>query len=697
MTLVSASFALCAIGYLVLAAMVGWRRPRNPADGILLVAAALTGIWAIVAVGLLGAGIAMPEGRLPFATFRVLETLSNVAWLLFLVELVLPGVRQDGRARYWTSLRLLGVGMLLVPMAAVVALGYLGTAFWIQAIFVCHILSALVGLALVENMLRGTTREGFWAVKYLGIGLGGLYVFDFVLYADALLFHALDGALFLVRGPIVLAILPLIVVGIRRNAAPREALFISRSVVFHTTTAMVGGVYLIGLAAAGYFLQQLGGSSGELFIALLLFVALLLLIVLLASRQLRSRLAVLLNKNFYRHKYDYRNEWSRFIDKIAGGPTSGDLRAKVIEALADIVDSPGGVLWEWSDVAQSYELTAEWNCAGVPSNSGLDPALVGFVVTSGWIVDLNEVRAGVGNCKSIKLEGWLAADRAFWIALPVQHGVCGRGIVLLQQPRAARDLNWEDHDLLKMSGRQAATYLAESAAARELHDGREIQLFNNRFSFVVHDTKTLISQMSLMLRNAQVHGDDPAFLKELISSIGDSVETMRRFLEQLNAERRRPGESSNVDLAAVARRIAQRCHASDQATIHIVVGDEPLIVRGDAFRVSIVVGHLVQNAIDAAGKDGRVTLNLDRVDDMAVVDVIDDGAGMALEFVRDGLFRPLRSTKSTGYGIGAYQCRELVRELGGRIKVSSVAGAGTTMHVALPLASGALALEQATA
>ena len=54
-------------------------------------------------------------------------------------------------------------------------------------------------------------------------------------------------------------------------------------------------------------------------------------------------------------------------------------------------------------------------------------------------------------------------------------------------------------------------------------------------------------------------------------------------------------------------------------------------------------------------------------------------------FIRDELFLPFRSTKSGGYGIGAFQTRELLRGVGGDLEVVSEIGAGTTMRILLPV------------
>jgi signal transduction histidine kinase len=64
---------------------------------------------------------------------------------------------------------------------------------------------------------------------------------------------------------------------------------------------------------------------------------------------------------------------------------------------------------------------------------------------------------------------------------------------------------------------------------------------------------------------------------------------------------------------------------------------------------------------------------------------------MDAAFIRNELFTPLRSTKSRGHGIGAFQAREMVRAAGGDLEVISAAGHGTIMRIALPNAAFAAA------
>ena len=67
-----------------------------------------------------------------------------------------------------------------------------------------------------------------------------------------------------------------------------------------------------------------------------------------------------------------------------------------------------------------------------------------------------------------------------------------------------------------------------------------------------------------------------------------------------------------------------------------------------------------------------------------VIDIIDEGPGMAPEFIRDKLFRPFVTTKGGGHGSGAYQARQLLRDAGGDLLVLSRQPGGTTMRLLLP-------------
>jgi putative PEP-CTERM system histidine kinase len=263
-------------------------------------------------------------------------------------------------------------------------------------------------------------------------------------------------------------------------------------------------------------------------------------------------------------------------------------------------------------------------------------------------------------------------------------------ILILQRSPVVRDLNWEDQELLRTLGQQGASYLAEAASQRALDEARTFDEFNRRFAFVMHDLKNVVSQLDLVARNGRRHIDNPEFRADLMATIDASVTKMKDLLALMGRqESRARGPAAEpeavVDLSALARMVATPLRRRHPALE--VAGDEaPLLVSGDFGRLEAMLTHLVQNAIDASAPDAPVQVALARGQRDVRISVIDNGHGMSASFVRDELFRPFRSSKSGGFGIGAYEAREIARAHGGRIDVASRPGEGSRFTIVLPLA-----------
>jgi putative PEP-CTERM system histidine kinase len=204
--------------------------------------------------------------------------------------------------------------------------------------------------------------------------------------------------------------------------------------------------------------------------------------------------------------------------------------------------------------------------------------------------------------------------------------------------------------------------------------------------------KNLASQLSLILKNAERHGQNPEFQRDVLATVRNSVGRMNTILEQLGAERRRGANSVPVDLSELVAR--EWPDGRRPPNLELLPAAEPVVVELDPEQVVRVLRHLVQNALDAVAERGRVRVEIARAARDAVLRVIDDGPGMTAEFIRDHLFRPFDSTKSAGYGIGAFQARQIVRELGGRLEVTSEPGRGTEFRIILPTRVGSPVLSQ---
>jgi signal transduction histidine kinase len=161
---------------------------------------------------------------------------------------------------------------------------------------------------------------------------------------------------------------------------------------------------------------------------------------------------------------------------------------------------------------------------------------------------------------------------------------------------------------------------------------------------------------------------------------------MNRLMTQLKSAGS-TGDARAIDLIPLVRALVRaRAGSRPEPRLEVQVGELPVLAEPD--RLTSVIGHIIQNAQDATPPDGVIVVRLSTKDSQALVDIQDNGSGMEAEFIETRLFKPFDSTKGlTGMGIGAYECREVVRSLGGQVSVESQPGQGTTFSIAIPLAA----------
>ena len=422
-----------------------------------------------------------------------------------------------------------------------------------------------------------------------------------------------------------------------------------------------------------------GGSWGTTVQVGFSFTAIVLLLVLLSSGSYRAHIKVLIDKHFFPQRYDYRHEWLKFTDATAGSGSHYSLQERILHAVADILESPAAALW-LQDSA-TYAVAASWNMA-VSSFSRIEAdALERFVKSKEWVFVLEQPLPQESSISH--MPNTITQAKNGWILVPLLHHSDLIGFILLARPRAPRDLSWEDFDLLRTVGRQASGYLAEQCASVALAEAQQFELFNRRSAFVLHDIKNLVSQLSLLTRNLERHGEDPDFRRDMALTVSNVTAKMQQMIERLSAEESDPRATNAqppVALAPLLREVADT-----RADFQDDDGAAVALTRGDRNRLASLFGHLVDNAAEAAGKDGWVKLSLFAQPDRLLVEVSDNGPGMEERFIREHLFTPFRSTKTGGFGLGVYQCRVYARELGGDLEVISSPGAGTTVRVSLPI------------
>lgn len=676
-------FGLAGLAYLAFAIrlirMGDWRVPANRAGRWLLGAVSCSALWG----GLTFAQITHPAAA--WGLVAALADIGRYGWWLALLLLLRRQRTSHAEAR-WSSLGL--VSMVLVGAAAVgQVLAYFGPAdalLPLRGLPMASMALSIVGLVLVEQVFRNVDADSRWSVKPVSAALAGSFAFDLYMYSQAVIFGQVDLDAQSIRGAVHALMTPLLFVSVSRLGGDwASRLRVSRAAAFHSATLLMCGLYLLLISAVGYYVKYFGGDWGRALQICVVFASLIFLFLIAVSGAARAKLRIFVSKNFFRYRYDYRDEWLKFTEALCAQGTPQEMGQQVIRGLADLVESPGGGLWMKGPDEVGFRQTVRLNIEATSVLEEADSALSRLLERDKAVINLEEYRSFPGRYEAMALPAWLQAMHQAWLIVPLIVGEKLIGFVVLLRSRTPLDANWEVHDLLKTASRQAASFLAQMVATESLLEARKFDAFNRMSAFVVHDLKNIVTQLSLMMKNARRLHANPEFQQDMLDTVDNSLEKMRQLMAQLREGSTPAGTAFGVDLASVARRI--EAHTTSRGRhLELRLVQSPM-VRGHEERIERVIGHLVLNALEATDPQGQVWLELDTQGDRARIVVGDTGHGMSAEFIRDRLFKPFQSTKSTGMGIGAYESSQYIQELGGKVSVVSELQQGTQVTVLIPL------------
>ncbi|MBV1873075.1 MAG: PEP-CTERM system histidine kinase PrsK [Gammaproteobacteria bacterium] len=683
------SHSIGAIGFLYLgfSAIAGWG--RRDSGRALIIAAFITAAWSasIAAQSLWG---------IPSFTVRfTLEGLRNLSWaflLLRILGLKMDSVRtSEGRVLFF--LALIACLVTLLPLffrflSDIPEMILTKLLFGSKAQLVWQIAYTILGLILIEQILRNTRVESRWQIKFLCLALGLIIGYDFFLYSHALLYSDINASLWGSRGFVNFLAIPLIRISSNRNRTGPMNLNLSRDFTFHSTIFLGAGFYLILMAAAAYYIKSFNSDWGGALQIVFLTLGGLLLFILVFSGSLRARLRVFLSQHLFSYKYDYRKEWLRITDILSETNEERPLPERAVYAMARIVGSQGGALW-LADQEQNFYFQLAISMPRPPETQlPRSEPMLKFLSKNKWVIDLNELKEDPDLYGHLPVPDWLNQQREAWLITPLMLHDTLYGFIILNKSRTVETLNWEDHDIIKVAGRQVASAIAQQEAASALAKASEFDAFHQMSAFIVHDIKTLVSQLSLLVSNAEKHKTNPAFIDDMIKTTDHSVNKMTRLLGQLSETRpdKSPQETlSNVELNTLLRQLSDN-HQNREPTPVFIQHNKSITVQANKEKLLNVLSHLVKNAQEACDISDTINIKISSDMEEATITLSDTGSGMSQSFIDTELFQPFKSTKGvSGMGIGVYQCQEYIKTLNGRIHVDSQLGKGSVFTLTLPL------------
>lgn len=667
-------------GLLLLACLTLWRR-RLTGSGLAVALGVQVGWSAALAAKAAGFSVAL---ELEIA----LEYLRDFAWALVLARCLRRGAghRSAGMLQRLlvglSALVVVGTGGLWLVHERALLTYYLDR-FWLWG----GLTFSIGGLVLVEQVARNTRSARLWSLKHIWLAIGGLYAWDLCLFSVAMLRGSAVGELLAARGFVNVLLGVLLAIGLRRVPEWESAAFLSPRIVFFNTTLLVASLYVLLMGVGSYFVRVLGGTWGGVGQVLFLAAGALLLAVAALSEQFRAWARVMIAQHLFPYRYDYRKEWQKLTFALSHQSEESSVYERIAKVVAGFVNCGSGGLWLREGEGGAY----------VPAGGDLAPPggpqekdsqeFFAYLLQKEWIYDLDEARSS----SSVATSGlpppprWMLENPRMWLAVPLICESALVGFVIVGQPLAQMRLGWEEIDLLRAAGRQAASFLAFEQAAKRLAEAHQFEAINRLSAILMHDLRHLIAQQALVVQNASRHRGNPEFFDDAILTIDNSVKRMTRLMDELRngVLTEQTHRLAVVELCAEAVR---RCAGRDPAP-SLEARDRGIEVMLNRERMLQVLEHVIRNAQDATPRDGSVTVHVSRADQHAIIEVADTGTGMDAEFIRNRLFRPFDTTKGErGLGIGAFGAREFVRKCGGSVEVNSTPGKGTRFVIQLPLA-----------
>jgi putative PEP-CTERM system histidine kinase len=579
---------------------------------------------------------------------------------------------------------------LRAPMVEVLSLRPPAVGWWLGFSGAAKLFNALilVGTVLILMNLERTFRSAIgtmrWRIKFLILGLGVVFGARIYTRSQVLLFSGQSLALADVETSSLLIGCALMAIAYFRSDVDDVDVYPSRAALHTSLTVLIAGGYLFIVGVLAQIVSRVGRSGNFQLQAFLVLLATVILAVLLLSDRFRQSVEHLLSRHFQRPQYDFRKVWGRFTQSMSSALDAPTLCHEAVGLISSTFNVLSVTIWLYDESTDSLVFAASTSKSEQDvqeSNPGSGLASLRLVLqpfnleeaTTPWAVQLKQISSGHFP------EG---GDR---IGVPLSAGDRWLGLAILADRVSGFRYTFEELDLLKCIGDQVAANLLNLRLTGELMVGKEREAFQNISAFFVHDLKNTASTLNLMLQNLPVHFDNAEFRKDTLQGIAKTAERINQLISRLSALRQKlelnPRE---CDLNLLLRDALEPWRNVSGVEFRHELGSIPKLLA-DPDQLESVITNLLQNAREAVGSNGQITVRTNLHDGWAILSIVDNGCGMSEKFVKESLFRPFQTTKKKGLGIGMFHSKMIVEAHHGRIQVQSAPGTGTTFEVMLPL------------
>jgi putative PEP-CTERM system histidine kinase len=548
------------------------------------------------------------------------------------------------------------------------------------------LIGLVVGLSQMEQIFRGTRDPFRYQLKFVFLGLGGLAGMGIAQASQMLLLPVWNPTVVWVSGVTSFISLLLIGFGLARWRIHdlREKVQISQQALYTSFTFLIVGGYLLFVGLVAQVIRQTGWELQEALSVLVLFLAGILLVFVVISRQARLGLQQFVGRHFLRSKYDYRQKWLEVTEKFSACHDTRELWDRYLEWLSHTFAAPRISIWKRLDVDDQFHQIRTINTEPPPPPiPATHPVILELIKTQDPMLLKDH------GLKAQELGEFGETTQAHVCVPIMKEGKELLGFCTLSRDFHSREYTYDDFDLLRVMAHHVAMLLLQFQLQEERSFSAKWEAVHRFSGFYMHDLKNLAGSLSLLVQNAEQYGNDPDFQASAMRTVKNSTQRILDLIGKLSRQTQTPtlpqaaGPLTPLDVNALVRDVLQGMNGTGcQAVFH--AGKDIPFLRLEPESIKQVLLNLVLNARQAMSDKGTLDISTAYSGNDVVVEVTDTGPGMSSDQLAH-LFEPFRSSKKTGLGVGLYQCKQIVEERQGRIRVESRLGKGTKIIVSFPV------------
>lgn len=644
----------------------------------------------------------LDEDILMWQRFRLLATsLAPAAWLLFSLSYARGNYHVF--VQKWLSVATLALilpvtvvivfwntlfaGILTHPDSGDLSIQYNTPA---NVIHIALILVSVMTIMNLERTLRAAIGHMRWRIKFMVIGVVMLLAIRIYISTQALLYSSIDLSLDGLNAGVLLLCQVLILRSLLRTHLLNVDLYPSQDLLYHSFTAILAGLYLLAVGIMAHLATRYGFVRRFPLKTFMLFAAIIGLSVLAISDRVRQSMRSFISRHFGRSMYDCRKVWTDFTNRTTSITNASALSQAVASMVSETFEILSVTIWLVDEQQGKLRFgastsLAEQEAAELTVEDEDDAKIIGAIEGIDAPIDIErseeEWATKVKRCNPLHFPE--RGEQV--ICAPLATGGRLLGIMVLADRVRGVDYSAEEMDLLKTIGEQVGAALLNIRLSERLLEAKQMEAFQAMSAFFVHDLKNTSSMLSLMLQNLPKHFGNPTFREDALAAISKSVNKINDLIGRLTTLRQKMDVVPvKTNLNELVERAVANWNRSGQIQIERSLNSVP-VVEVDPEQMQKVLTNLFLNARDATGDDGSILVETGRRKEWVSLAVSDNGEGMSKEFIAHSLFRPFKSTKHAGMGIGLFHSRMIVEAHRGKLEVESKEGEGSTFRILLPL------------